>query len=109
MAARLSEARRLQRFLRPHAWRMAGNVVFNIIAAALDAFVFTLLIPFLSQIFRQPVMFAPGWLGELQKKLVGAFIIPGDPLGSLKVFIIAIVAIVAVKNVFDWLAGQLGA
>ncbi len=109
MTARLSEARRLQRFLRPHAWRMAGNVVFNIIAAALDAFVFTLLIPFLSQIFRQPVMFAPGWLGDLQKKLVGAFIIPGDPLGSLKVFIIAIVAIVAVKNVFGWLAGQLGA
>jgi len=110
MASRLPEARRLLGFLRPHSWRMAGNIVFNVVAAALDAFVFTLLIPFLSQLFGQPtVTFAPGWLGELQTKLVGAFLIPGDPLGSLKVFIIAIVALVAVKNVFGWLAGQLGA
>jgi subfamily B ATP-binding cassette protein MsbA len=88
---------------------MAGNIVFNIIAASLDAFVFTLLIPFLSQLFGQPITFAPGWLGDLQKQLVGAFIIQGDPLGSLKVFIVAIVALVALKNLFGWLAGQLGA
>jgi len=28
--------RRLLEFLRPHAWRLAGNVVLNVIAAALD-------------------------------------------------------------------------
>lgn len=110
MAARVGEWRRLSVFLRPYRARMVGNVVFNIIAAALDVFAFTLLIPFLSQIFNRPqVTFAPGFLGELQNKLVGAFIIPGNALGSLKVFIIAIVVIVALKNVFLWLAGQLGA
>ena len=89
---------------------MAGNIVFSIIAAALDAFVFTLLIPFLSQLFNEPqVSFAKGWLGDLQKQLVGAFIVQGNPLASLKVFIIAIVIIVALKNFFGWLAGQLGA
>jgi ATP-binding cassette, subfamily B, bacterial MsbA len=110
MARPFHEWRRLSVFLRPYRARMAGNIVFNILAAALDVFAFTLLIPFLSQIFRQPsVSFAPGWLGELQTKLVGAFIVPGDALGSLKVFIIAIVGLVALKNVFLWLAGQLGA
>jgi subfamily B ATP-binding cassette protein MsbA len=110
MASRISESRRLLAFVRPHTWRMVGNVVFNVIAASLDAFVFTLLIPFLSQLFGEPtVTFAKGWLGELQIKLVGAFIVPGNPLASLKVFIIAIVAIVALKNFFGWLAGQLGA
>lgn len=110
MAARISEWRRLSGFLRPYRMRMVGNVVFNIVAAALDVFAFTLLIPFLSQIFGRPqVTFAPGFLGELQSTLVGAFIIPGDPRASLRVFIIAIVAVVAVKNVFSWMAGQLGA
>jgi subfamily B ATP-binding cassette protein MsbA len=89
---------------------MAGNIVFSIIAAALDGFVFTLLIPFLSQLFNEPtVTFAKGWLGDLQKRLVGAFIVQGNPLASLKVFIITIVVIVALKNFFSWVAGQLGA
>src|SRR4051812_29953789 len=110
MASRLSESRRLLTFLRPHRWRMAGNIVFSVIAASLDAFVFTLLIPFLSQLFNEPtVSFAKGWLGDLQKQLVGAFIVEGNPLASLKVFIIAIVVIVALKNFFGWLAGQFGA
>src|SRR5437879_7262140 len=110
MAAKASESRRLLVFLRPHWWRMAGNIVCNVIGAALDAFVFTLLIPFLSKIFHQPeISFAPGWLGDLQKNLIGSFIVPGDALGSLNVLIIAIVVIVVAKNVFLWLAGQLGA
>jgi subfamily B ATP-binding cassette protein MsbA len=109
MAARVNEWRRLLVFLRPYRLRMVGNVVFNIVGAALDVFVFTLLIPFLSQVFKRPVTFAPGFLGELQRKLLGAFVVPDDALGSLKVFIIAIVVIVALKNAFLWLAGQLGA
>src|SRR3954462_12605749 len=109
MDARVSEWRRLLVFLRPYPARMVGNVVFNIVAAALDVFAFTLLIPFLSQIFNQPqVTFAPGFLGELQTKLVGAFVVQGDALGSLKVFIIAIVGLVALKNVCLWVAGNLG-
>ena len=42
--------KRLLQFLRPHWWRLAGNVVSNIIAAALDGFSFTLLIPFLNKL-----------------------------------------------------------
>ncbi len=105
------EYRRLVPFLRPHWWRMAGNIVANVVAAGLDAFVFTLLIPFLNAIFKQQgsLITAPGWLGEAQQRLVGTFIDQSDLLGSLKVFIIAIVIMVAVKNVFIWLAGQLGA
>ena len=40
-----ADYRRLLEFLRPHWWRMAGNIVCNVIAAALNTFVFTLLIP----------------------------------------------------------------
>ena len=42
--------RRLLQFLRPHWWRLAGNVLCNIVAAALDGFSFTLLIPFLNKL-----------------------------------------------------------
>ena len=90
---------------------MTGNIVANVVAAALDAFVFTLLIPFLNALFKQTgnLITTEGWIGDLQKKLVGAFLDQNDLLGSLKVFIIAIVVIVAIKNVFLWIAGQLGA
>ena len=40
--------RRLLRFLRPHRWRLAGNIVLNVTAAALDGIAFTLLIPLLA-------------------------------------------------------------
>jgi hypothetical protein len=46
--------RRLLAFLRPHAWRMGGNVGFNIVAAVLDGLAFTLLIPFLNTLFGLP-------------------------------------------------------
>ena len=41
--------------------------------------------------------------------MVGAFLDPADRLGSVETMMIAIIAIVALKNVFVWLAGQLGA
>jgi subfamily B ATP-binding cassette protein MsbA len=107
---RFAEYRRLLVFLRPHWWRMLGNVVANVIAAGLDAFVFTLLMPFQNEIFGKPnAITAPGWLGALQNRLVNSFVDPGDRLGTLKVIMLAIVVIVVVKNIFSWLAGQLGA
>ena len=42
----LRSYRRITPFLRPHAWRMAGNIFFNLIGAALDGYSFALLIPF---------------------------------------------------------------
>ena len=100
-------------FLRPHRFRMAGTIACSIVAAALDAFSFTLLIPFLNELFKaDPDRIIPatgGWISELQQRLVGAFLDPNDRLGSLAVMIAAIVIIVIVKNVFVWLGGQFGA
>ena len=106
-----ADYRRLLEFLHPHWWRMAGNVVCNVIAAALNTFVFTLLMPFQNEIFNSDKLISTkGWLGELQRRLINPFVgSGGDRLGTLKVIMIAIVAIVLVKNFFMWLAGQLGA
>lgn len=103
--------RRLLVFLRPHSWRLAGNVLFNVTAALLDGIAFTLLIPFLNTLFGLPSAIAQdmGWLTVAQNKLIGAFLIEGDPLGSLRGVIIVIIAMVGLKNVFLWAGGQLGA
>src|SRR4051794_18693167 len=45
----------------------------------------------------------------MHERLVGAFLNPADRLGSVETMMVAIIAIVALKNVFVWLAGQLGA
>jgi subfamily B ATP-binding cassette protein MsbA len=103
---------RLLRFLRPHSWRMVGTIACNVVAAALDVLSFTLLVPFLNALFKAK-QFIPTtsahWISALQQRLVGAFLNPADPLGSVEVMIVAIVVLVALKNVFVWLGGQLGA
>ena len=103
--------RRLLVYLRPHSWRMAGNIASNLIAAGLDAFSFTLLIPFLNALFQQESLLprGAGWVADLQERTVGALLDPANPRGSLGAMIVAIMIIVAVKNVFVWLAGQFGA
>jgi subfamily B ATP-binding cassette protein MsbA len=103
--------RRLLRFLRPHAWRMAGNVACSVVAAVLDKFSFTLLIPFLNQLFGQASFFpkSSDMLAHLQQHVLGAFVDRTDPLGSLRAVIIAVVVAVVIKNVFVWAAGQFGA
>ncbi len=103
--------RRLLRFLRPHAWRLGGNVFFNVVAAALDGFAFTLLIPFLNTLFGRATEVAPGmgWLTRLQEWMIGPFLDAADPMGSLRAVILVILALVAVKNLFLWAGGQFGA
>ena len=103
--------RRLLQFLRPHAWRLGGNVFFNVVAAALDGIAFTLLIPFLNTLFGLETKIAGGmgWLTDLQTWLIGPFLSAGDPMGSLRAVILVIMAMVAVKNVFLWAGGQFGA
>ena len=104
--------RRLLRYLRPHSWRMAGTIACNVIAASLDVLSFTLLVPFLNALFKAK-SFIPTtsahWISDLQQRLVGAFLDVRDPLGSVEAMIVAILIIVAIKNVFVWLGGQLGA
>ncbi len=104
--------RRLLGYLRPHAWRMVGTVASNVIAAALDVFSFTLLPLFLNALFGEQQLIpkaSPGWITNAHERLVGAFLNPADRLGSVETMMIAIIAIIAIKNVFVWLAGQLGA
>jgi ATP-binding cassette, subfamily B, bacterial MsbA len=102
--------RRLLSYLRPHWWRMAGTIASSSVAAALDAISFTLLIPFLNSLFHQSTLTPPsGLIKQLLDRLVGAFLDPLRPLHSLEVMIVAIVIIVAIKNVFVWVSGQLGA
>jgi subfamily B ATP-binding cassette protein MsbA len=104
--------RRLLRYLRPHTWRMAGTIACNVVAAALDVFSFTLLVPFLNALFGAAQLIpsgSPNWISRLQQQLVGSFLDPADRLGSVETMMVAIVAIVALKNVFVWLSGQLGA
>jgi ABC-type multidrug transport system fused ATPase/permease subunit len=103
--------RRLLVFLRPHRWRLAGNVLLNIGSAVLDGVAFTLLIPFLNTLFGRPsgVAEGMGWLTRLQDLLIGPFLDAGDPMGSLRSVILVIIAMVTLKNLLLWGGGQLGA
>ncbi len=103
--------RRLLVFVRPHAWRLAGNIVLNVVAALLDGVAFTLLIPFLNTLFGLPSAIADdmGWLTVVQERLIGSFLNSGDAMGSLRGVIIVIIVMISFKNFFLWAGGQLGA
>ena len=91
---------------------MVGTVASNVIAAALDVFSFTLLPLFLNALFGAQQLIptaAPAWITGAHQRMVGAFLDPADRLGSVETMMIAIIAIVTLKNVFVWLAGQFGA
>ncbi len=102
---------RLLGFLRPHAWRMTAAIASNIVASVLDAFAFTLLIPFLNALFQQPQLIPAslGFLAELQRRTMGAVLDPSRPMDSLRVVIFVMLGLVLLKNVFVWMGGQLGA
>jgi subfamily B ATP-binding cassette protein MsbA len=99
--------RRLLSFLRPHWWRMAGSIGCNLAAAVLDIFSITLLIPFLTTLFGVARQASP--LDALQNRLIGAFLDPADPMGSLTSLLLIILLAVIAKNTLVWLSGQLGA
>lgn len=103
--------RRLLAFLRPHSGRFAGNVAANAIGAILDGVAFLLLIPFLNTLFRQSQAIPQnrGWITDLLNRVVGAMMVPGEPMRSLGGVIFVIVGLVALKNFFLWLGGQFGA
>src|SRR5450756_2040167 len=97
--------RRLLRYLRPHSWRMVGTIACNIVAAALDVFSFTLLVPFLNALFGAQQLIpraSASWVTGLQDQLVGRFLNPADRLGSVATMMIAIMAIVALKNAVSY-------
>jgi subfamily B ATP-binding cassette protein MsbA len=105
---------RLLGYLRPYRMDMAGTILCSLIAAGLEVFSFTLLVPFLQELWNQPSVTsaAPGsldWIDRGQKWLIDLFLDPNDAMGSMRAVIIAILAITVVKNVFSWMGGQLGA
>jgi ATP-binding cassette, subfamily B, bacterial MsbA len=105
---------RLLAFLRPYRARMAGTILFSLIAAGLEVFSFTLLVPFLNELWNQPSVASAAtasldWIDKFQSWLIGLFLDPTDKMGSMRAVIIAILAITVVKNVFSWMSGQLGA
>ncbi|HXB25973.1 MAG TPA: ABC transporter ATP-binding protein [Gemmatimonadaceae bacterium] len=103
--------RRLLSFLRPHAWRMASAVACSMAAAVLDAYAFALLIPFLNALFGLKTLLPPnsGWLSKILGVTIGTLLDPTDKMRSLEIVILIIVATVALKNVFAWRGGTLGA
>ena len=86
---------------------MAGTVGCNIAAAVLDVFTFTLLIPFLDKLFNQPSR--ETGISQLQERVIGPFLQAADPSTLLRNIIVVILAAVALKNMFVWVSGQLGA
>ena len=90
---------------------MSAAIGSNIFASVLDAFAFTLLIPFLNALFDQPNLIPEGMglLSELQRRTIGVLLDPGRPMESLQAVIFLILLLVLAKNVFTWLGGQLGA
>ncbi len=89
---------------------MLGVVACNVSAAVLDVFSFTLLIPFLNALFRQPPLpTKPGVVTSVLGWTVGRLLDPADQMASLRNVILVILATVALKNLLGWLAGQLGA
>ncbi len=103
--------RRLLPFLRPHAWRLGGAVASNVLAAVFDVFTFALLIPFLGALFQQPQFSVTGdsLVPRLLNATIGTLLDPADEMGSLQRVVFVILAAVAVKNIFVWLAGHFGA
>jgi len=85
---------------------MVGTIVCNLLAAVLDVFTVTLLIPFLSALFGQP---AAGPLSDIQQNLIGRFLDQSDRMGSLRNILILIMSAVVVKNLLIWMSSQLGA
>jgi subfamily B ATP-binding cassette protein MsbA len=81
------------------------------IASILDALAFTLLIPFLNALFKQPELIQRdlGFIGRMQDRTIGALLDPAQPMESLKVVIFMILALVLAKNVFMWFGSQLSA
>ena len=89
---------------------MAGNIVFNVLAAALDGYAFALLIPFLNALFGLPALpFGKGYVNELLRATIGSLLDPANPMRSLRNVILILLGTVALKNFFVWLAGTLGA
>jgi subfamily B ATP-binding cassette protein MsbA len=90
---------------------MAGAIVCSMGAAALDAYAFALLIPFLNALFglKSLLPLNSGWLTHILAATVGRLLDESDKMRSLEVVILMVVGTVAVKNLLAWRGGTYGA
>jgi ATP-binding cassette, subfamily B, bacterial MsbA len=90
---------------------MGGAIVCSMGAAALDAYAFALLIPFLNALFGLKSLLPTnsGWLTRILAATVGTLLDPADKMRSLEIVILMVVATVAAKNILAWRGGTLGA
>ncbi len=89
-------------YLRPHRGLFAISVLAMIVFAALDAFSFTLLIPFLSVLFEgggSPDVGAGGLIGRLLEWSVGGMVGGMDPMSALRNVVLVLFFVFLVKNV----------
>ena len=90
---------------------MGGAIVCSMGAAALDAYAFALLIPFLNALFGLKTLLPTnsGWLSRVLSATIGTLLDPTDKMRSLEIVILMVVVTVALKNVLAWRGGTLGA
>lgn len=103
--------RRLQQFLRPYYGRVVGTLLLSALANALSAFSYALFVPFLNTLFNKEP-FDAGAGSKMTKLLepMGTWILGSrEGMDALRVVILVILTTMLLKNVFAWLAGQMGA
>lgn len=105
---------RILRYLRPYIPVFLGAVAASFLFAAFDAFSMALLIPFLSVLMTPEAgassAVGEGLLGRLLDATAGRFVAgAAGPQEAIQALILLLLAVFAVKNVFDFLKTWLGA
>ena len=101
---------RLLGYLRPHVWIFLLSITAMTLFAALDAFSFTLLIPFLGILFKGsagiPMGSISGTGGGVIKKLLDATVsgleVPGSPMLTLRNVVLLLFLVYLVKNLAQY-------
>ena len=104
--------RRILSHLGPHRWTFLLTAVATALVAALDAFSVVVLIPFLQTVFDDGsgARGEPGLVDRALEHTVGRFVeLDGEPQGVVVGVIVFIVAVVALKSVFDFARSYLAA
>ena len=100
--------RRLLGFTRPYRPAFAAGFVAAVVASVLDGLTLVLLIPLLRLLFGAATV-APESATLVERALTGALagVLPADPRAALRVVVLVVLAVVAVKNVAVYLASVL--
>jgi len=107
---------RIVRYLRPYLPVFAVAVAATFLFAGLDAFSFTLLIPFLETLFADPAEAAraaadggsEGWLNRVLDLTLGRFVDLGaPPAEAIQGIILFLLVVFLFKNIFDFLRNYL--